>query len=164
MTALTLPTIGTALPHLGGTLGAYVARPDGSMRGLIVCDAEHEFTAPWGPRKRIAKACGIDGLASTRAMAKAGSQTAARVLELKAGGFADWYMASRLEWLALQQCAPELFKRYWYWTSTQFSASDAWCQAFGIGDQLTLNVSAEGGVRAVRSFDLQDFIASAGAA
>lgn len=157
MSTSTIPAIGTHLPAQGGTLGAILARPDGSTYGLIVCDAEHAFRAAWGPSKTIKGATGIDGMAATRAMAEAGSKTAKRVLELCAGGHADWHIPTRLELLALHLHAPQTMEQTWHWSCTQASSGSAWSQDFNYGYQLDDGVSAEGAVRAVRSFDLQSF-------
>lgn len=166
MSTRTLPAIGTHLPAQGGTLGAILARPDGSTYGLIVCDAEHAFRAPWGPSKTIKGATGIDGMAATRAMAKAGSKAAKRVLELRAGGHADWHIPTRLELLALYLHAPQTMEQTWHWSCTQASSGLAWIQLFNLGSQSSYYVSAEGAVRAVRSFELQSFnpLAEGGAA
>ena len=48
----------------------------------------------------------------------------------------------------------QAFTRDWYHTSTQSSASTAWCQDFDDGSQLNGDLEAEGGVRAVRLIPL----------
>ena len=54
--------------------------------------------APWGPvRKRVPALSFYDGLANTQAMADAGSKLAKWALDLKIGGFTDWYIPSRDE-------------------------------------------------------------------
>lgn len=154
----TLPHIGTPLPAHGGTLGAWMAYADGSVHGLIVSDAAHEFRAAWGPRKRVPGAsAGIDGLACTQAMAKAGSKAAQRMLDLRIGGFDDWFLGNRLEMLALQQYVPDLFNKEWHWTSTQCAASSAWTQGFHRGSQLIVDLDYEAWCRPLRRLPLSHY-------
>lgn len=149
--------IGTNLPAEGGTIGAITVLPTGHVHALIVSDAEHAFRSAWGPRKLIKGATGIDGMASTKAMAKAGSEAAQRILDLRAAGHADWFLASRLEHLALYQCAPGLFPNEAYWTSTQCSAFSAWCQYLGYGNQYGDSLGGEAWCRPVRRLVLSSF-------
>ena len=149
---------GTPLPHLGGALGAYVAYPDGSTHALIVADKSHAFRTPWGPARSVKGATGIDGMASTQAMAKAGSKAAQRVLALRIDGHADFYIPSRLELLAVQQMARHLLPEAgWGWTSTQDDASSAWYCRFYFGSQYISRKSYEGSAVAVRRLTLGSF-------
>jgi hypothetical protein len=107
-----------------------------------------------------------DGLANTRAMAKAGSALAKRILGLRIGGFDDWHLPSRLQALmafhelstekAFMPGAEEAFDRAWYWTSTQHAeyADSAWLQYFGNGGQLSYLKVIEWRARAVRTIKL----------
>lgn len=149
---------GTPLPQLGGSLGAYIAYPDGSTHALIVADKAHTFVTPWGPARSVKGATGIDGMASTQAMAKAGSKAAQRVLALRIDGHADFYLPSRLELLAVQQMARQLLPETdWGWTSTQDGASSAWSCDFHDGFQLSLHKSYKGSAVAVRRLTLGSF-------
>ncbi len=149
--------IGTHLPDQGGTLAAYLARPDGSLYGLIVASADHDVTGPWGPYGQdVPGARGTHGGASTQAMADAGSAIAQAVRGLQIEGHADWYLPSRLELLAAYEQAPQLFdKADYYWSSTQFSRSLAWCQAFEYGNSHATSKGHEFRARPVRSIQLQ---------
>ena len=165
----TLPSIGTALPALGGTLGAYFALPDGSVRALIVPPIEHELKSEWGCHgKDVPGARGVDGMANTRAMAAAGSEIATTVLGLTTGGHADWFIGSRLQMLALYESVPELFgKEGWYATSSQFSRLYAWAQDFEYGHSSDYVKDYGFRVRPLRCIQLQellDFFASSGEA
>ena len=149
---------GTPLPQLGGSLGAYIAYPDGSTHALIVADKAHTFVTPWGPARSVKGATGIDGMASTQAMAKAGSKAAQRVLALRIDGHADFYIPSRLELFAVQQMARELLpEKGWGWTSTQDGASSAWVCGFTYGYQHDFHKSYEGSAVAVRRLTLESF-------
>ena len=145
---------GTPLPQLGGSLGAYIAYPDGSTHALIVADKAHTFVTPWGPARSVKGATGIDGMASTQAMAKAGSKAAQRVLALRIDGHADFYIPSRLELFAVQQMAKQLLPERWMWTSTQDDASYAWGCLFSNGSQYYGHKSFEGSAVAVRLIPL----------
>lgn len=163
-TGQTIPVaIGTRCFALGGTLGAIVARPDGSIYGLIVAGAEHDVRGEWGTYgKDWPDAKGTDGAANTAAMLAAGSPIAQAVRALAIEGHADWYIGSRLEMLALYESASELFdKDSWYWTSSQYSRSNAWCQDFEYGHSFAGSKGYEFRARPVRSIQLQPFNPSA---
>jgi hypothetical protein len=55
---------------------------------------------------------------------------------------------------AFQSGGPEAFEARWYWTSTQYSDSDAWDQYFDFGSQDNSSKSYEGRARAVRTIQL----------
>lgn len=158
----TLPSIGTQLPTEGGTLGAILARPDGTLYGLVVADASHEVTGQWGEYgHRVDEARGTHGAVSTRAMADAGNKIAIAVHAMTVNGHADWYIPSRLELLALYEHCPDLFdKDDWYWSSTQYSSNTAWCQDFEYGYSHANYKDDEFRARPVRSIQLQPFAPS----
>jgi hypothetical protein len=160
---LTIPTIGTHLPALGGTLGAFIAYTDGSVCGLIVAPSVHEISGTWGKRGiDVSSARGIDGMASTMAMADTGSEIAQAVLALKVGGIAGWYIGSQTEMMVLKTCAPDLFdKKPLYWTSTQCSRSLAWAQDFEYGYSYDVSKGHEFRVRPLRCIQLQELQAFA---
>lgn len=83
--------------------------------------------------KRIDGAdCRFDGNANTIAMAKAGSEVAAKALALPG----DCYIPSRAETALCYAVVPDKFKTDdWYLTSTQSSEDSAFIQTFGNGDQ-----------------------------
>lgn len=164
--ATTQPAIGTLLPTLGGTLGAYCAMPDGSVRAVIVAAPEHELTGQWGEYGLdVPAARGMCGMASTQAMAAAGSTLAQAVRALTIGGHSDWHIPSRAQLLHLYDNAPQLFdKAGWYWSSTQYSRGYASCQDFEYGYSYALGKDHEFRARPVRSIQLQHFTPSALAA
>lgn len=162
-TGQTIPVaIGTRCFALGGTLAAILARPDGTVYGLIVADAAHEATGTWGEYGQdVPGAKGPDGAANTQAMLAAGSPIAQAVRALNIEGHADWFIPSRLQMLALYESVPELFdKDSWYWTSSQGSRYTAWCQDFEYGDSYASYKDSEFRARAVRSIQLQPFTPS----
>ncbi|ADV01291.1 hypothetical protein [Alicycliphilus denitrificans] len=160
---LALPALGTELPALGGTLGAFVANADGSTRAIIVAPHLHSITGAWGKYgKRIPGARGSSGMASTVAMADAGCEIALAMRALKIGEHDDWFIGSQLEMLALDEHSAGLFdKKAIYWTSTQYSAGTAWCQDFENGDSYPSVKVYEFRAVPLRSIHLQDLRASA---
>lgn len=156
------PPIGTHLPTEGGTLGAIIAQRDGSTYGLIVADSLHEYTGEWGNYgTEIEGAKGPNGAANTGAMLAAGSPIAQAVRALTIAGHSDWYIPSRLEMLALYESSPELFsKDSYYWTSSQYSRSNAWCQDFECGGSRAGYEVSEFRARPVRRIQLQPFSTS----
>ena len=161
--AAQLPAIGTHLPAQGGTLGAIIARPDGTTYGLIVADAEHDVRGAWGEYgQEVPGAKGPSGASNTAAMLAAGSTIAQAVCALHIDGHADWYIPSRLEMLVLYEASPALFdKDGWYWSSSQYSRYDACCQDFEYGRSYAGSKGYEFRARPVRSIQLQPFNTSA---
>lgn len=158
----TLPTFGEIVPGAGGRLGAIMRgnlvngqrQPD---YALIVLDAP-AVQLPWGEYgKKIPGADSpTDGLLNTQAMAKAGSPAAKHVTALRDGGFDDWYIPARAEFMALYGNVPELFdKTGWHWTSTQDSAYYAFAQGFEYGYSSWNDKVYERRGRAVRRIPLQ---------
>ncbi|MBD9395162.1 DUF1566 domain-containing protein [Acidovorax sp. ACV01] len=158
-----VPAIGSHIPEQGGTLGAILAHPDGSgLYGLIVADAAHDVTGKWGEYGQdVPGAKGPDGAANTQAMLAAGSPIAQAVRALNIEGHTDWFIGSRLQMLALYEASPGLFdKDSWYWTSSQSSRYDAWCQGFEYGSSDAGYKVSEFRARPVRSIQLQPFTPS----
>lgn len=155
--------IGTHLPVQGGTLGAIIARRDGTTYGLIVADSLHECTGKWGNYgTEIEGAKDPDGAANTAAMLAAGSPIAQAMKAITIDGHADWHIPSRLEMLALHESSPELFsKDSHYWTSSQYSRHSAFCQVFEYGYSYANFKDHEFRARPVRSIQLQPFNPSA---
>lgn len=152
--------IGTRCFSLGGTLGAIMARPDGTTYGLIVADAEHEHTDTWGKGGQDATGTkGPDGASNTQAMLATGDSPIAKAIcAITIEGHSDWFIGSRLEMLALHETSPELFtKDSYYWTSSQFSRYTAWIQDFEYGYSYDNGKDSEFRARPVRSIQLQPF-------
>ena len=76
-----------------------------------------------------------DGMANTIALAAAGSELCAEILQLEVDGHQDFYLMSRADARLCMANVPELFEKDWYWTSTQYSSHDAWVQDFYDGNQ-----------------------------
>ena len=123
---------------------------------------------PWnGSLKHVAGATSYcDGMANTKAMAKAGSALAKKAMALRIGGFKDWHLPSRLQLLvafhelatvkAFEPEAKDAFDLDWYWSSTQRAelGGYAWMQTFGNGGQLYNYKDDELRARAVRMIKL----------
>lgn len=162
MRTITLPLFGTLLATHGGHFGAILrgAAADGSQDyALIVADASAEIEdATWS--KDYTTIAGADsktdGQANTDAMAAAGLQLALRIKALDLGGHTDWYLPAAAELRALSATVPELFQQKdWYWSSTQYSRYDAWCQGFEYGDSYASGKDNECRARPVRRVQLQ---------
>lgn len=156
----------TTPPRLGqywqGQGGIYV----GSIRGengapdyhlIAAVGPEAELSLPWGVRgKDIAGAQhDRDGLLNTRAMADAGSDLAKQLIELEHDGHNDWYLPAKQELALCWMNTEDVFAKAWHWSSTQYSAHDAFCQGFGDGDQSGGDKDYLYRARAVRRFVIQ---------
>ena len=158
-----LPAIGA--PFEGGRFaGRFFI--DAKPYGLVLAPklSEIEEIAWNDTPKRVTGALSVcDGLANTKAMAKAGSALAEKLLKLEIGGHADWYLGSRLEGLVLfgndatgKAFVPDAIARLAYWTSSQYAGleSYAWFQYFGDGSQNGNRKDGKLRARAVRRFAL----------
>lgn len=160
------PALGTHWPEQGGIYAGLVRGENGVDHHLVISiDPLGAFEdAVWGERGQdVAGATSkSDGLTNTRAMAAAGSEIAQKVLALRIGGHEDWHIPSQADaHVAFANCAELFEKRDWYWTSTQYSRSYAFVQAFELGSSHWNGKDFEFRVRAVRRIQLQPFNASA---
>lgn len=139
----------------------------GIFDGIIIGDdgrAHLQFSAPrgsegdmkdvtWGEYgKDTGATSDRDGLANTKAMAEAGSETAIKVLALDFNGHSDWQIPAPLQArLQFTNSAHHFDTDDWYWLSKQYSPYSAWCQTFGGGDRNDDGKSYTARVRVVRS-------------
>jgi hypothetical protein len=132
----------------------------GQAYALIVAPADlgELASTKWGHPKTVPSALSyVDGLANTRAMAKAGSTLAQWAQALRIADHDDWYIPSRLEALLMfGELEPGMLAREWYWTSTQYASYDdsAWFQDFDSGNQSLNLKDYELRARAVRRLAL----------
>ena len=166
--AETLFTRVTDAPRLGqpwlGQGGSY----GGVMRGLdghpdyhliVPTDpAAHIQEIIWGPtdHKVEGATSDWDGLANTKALASdskahpAAEWAASLRIEDGDNVFTDLYLPSQREARLLSSTVPELFTSGWHWTSTQYSAHNAWVQHFSDGHQGCSGEGSSWQARAVR--------------
>lgn len=145
------------LPERGQPLagGTFFARYwlNGEERALVLLD--NELTGAWGEYGQdVADAKSYsDGAANTRAMAEAGSDLAAKVLEL------DAHIPSHLEAALMMSAKADgvitLREDRWHWLSTQYSAYDAFLMDFEDGWLYHYARGNERLVRPVRSLIIQ---------
>ncbi|WP_382155335.1 DUF1566 domain-containing protein [Hydrogenophaga sp. ANAO-22] len=159
MAALVPPRIGE---HWAGQGGVYV----GIIRGrdgqpdyhLIAAIGTHELEdVTWGEYGKRIEGCDSyhDGKANTAAMAEAGNGIAKRIQALDIEGNTDWHLPSQAEIHLLAANVKEAMNQGdCYWTSTQGSASIAWYQSFGHGNQYVDFKDAELRAVAVRAIQL----------
>lgn len=126
-----LPAFGQAFA--GGTLFARQWYGDKEY-ALVALAANTELSGAWGKYGQELATNHGDGEANTRAMAEAGSELAAKVLEL------DAFIPSALEahqmmFSKQQGYLTDLREDRWYWTSAQYSADTACNVDFEVGWQ-----------------------------
>ena len=137
-TPLSIPPIGQPWPGQGGTYAGVACGRDGQPdHHLIVAAAK--------PPKRLSWK---DALAWAKTVT--------------AEDHSDFGLPTRFESPVLFGNVGELFEPTWYWTSTQYSADDAFIQGFSYGGQLSHGKRYEGRVRAVRRLPIDPSILSAG--
>jgi hypothetical protein len=170
MKVLKLPKLPALGAPAGGGFFAGIYLQGNTLRKLYVAGQEGDLVEQvWNSTTtRVKGALSLeDGLANTRAMAKAGSVLAQKMLELRIGGHKDWCLTSRDQaytvWknLKFNPAGAALLKRKGggeladaaHWTSTQSAAygASAWVQTFLIGDQYYWHKDHRDRGRAVRS-------------
>lgn len=158
MTQSVLQSIAAAdLPERGQPLagGIFVTRYwlDGQERALVLLP--DEFEGAWGEYGAKIEAAGSysDGEANTRAMAEAGSEIAAKALEL--GAHIPSCLEGQLLMAAKADGLVTLREDGWHWLSSQRSANYAYLMDFEYGWLSNLVKNDEFLVRPVRSLILQ---------
>jgi hypothetical protein len=154
---LTPPKIGEVWPSQGGIVGALMRGINGNPDYYLILPtdpAAYNKAIAWGERGKDIKGatCSYDGLANTQALIKASTKTPAAdwAANLLIDDHDDFYLPSRRELRALWVNVPELFEDGYYWTSTQYSANNAWDQDFADGYQNYWDKGDEDRARAVR--------------
>lgn len=159
MSQTTFPQPGQPWPSLSALYAGIIAKPDGTAWSLLrPTDVPALPDQVWGEYGQVIEGADdpFDGYANTLAMAAAGNKLALAVRELPG----DCYLPSRMEALVLFLTLREQIGGGWVWTSTQYSASDAWGQGFGDGDQYIDGKVAELRAVPVRRSLLRSFDAS----
>ena len=170
MKALKFPKLPALGAPAGGGFFAGVYLQGNTLRKLFLAAQEGELQEQqWSPTfERVKGALSLeDGLANTRAMAKAGSEMAKKLLALRLGGHNDWCLMAHDQaytvWknLKFNAVGAALLKKKGggeladavYWTSTQSAAyaGCAWVQLFDTGHQSYWPKAYRGRGRAVRS-------------
>ena len=139
------------VPSRGGKPGWYLILPTDAK-------AEHKGIAWGGPdHEEPGAADDWDGLANTIALAKSkvDHPAAKWARGVVIDGHKDFYIPSRREMRLLWARVPERVEPGWYWSSTQFSRSDAWGQGFYGGSQVSYDKSWESRCRLVRRFTIE---------
>ncbi|HRO60248.1 MAG TPA: DUF1566 domain-containing protein, partial [Burkholderiaceae bacterium] len=112
-----LPAVGS--PFEGGFYAGQILIA-GAPHALIVAlkSGGGEFaTIAWHNRSKAVQGAlsFSDGLANTRAMAKAGSRLATQVVDLRIAGFDDWYLPARDELEILYRAFKPTADQNWCW-------------------------------------------------
>ncbi|MCL2211192.1 MAG: DUF1566 domain-containing protein [Treponema sp.] len=134
-------------------------------RYLEAAPAGTDFTAQWGAYERDVTGTGTavgSGKRNTELIANRLKQLgendrAAQIcVGMEISGFKDWFLPSKdeldLMYKNLKAKGLGGFKDDWYWSSSQFSSSDAWIQVFSNGNQRSSYKGSTLYVRAIRVF------------
>lgn len=129
-----IPPIGEYWDGQGGVNHGLMLGTDGKPFWLLA--ATHEIKSAWDKQERMidGEFSSIDGVHNTELMLSANISLAKEVRTYSADGHADFYLGSSKEMHLARANQDRHWKPKWYWTSTQYSAHDAWVQWFGDGD------------------------------
>jgi hypothetical protein len=165
--SIKLPAIGTHLPHLGGSFGGlHRAKPGSGLADypLIVMDGPDLVNVSWGSsgQDEPGAQCQWDGKANTAALldSKYDHPIVKTLTPELVQGPEGIYIPSQREAAMLVANGCEAFDpKRTYWTSTQYSRSNAWCVDFKTGLIGICSKSWAGGAaRFVRRSSLEDLI------
>jgi hypothetical protein len=150
------PAVGEYWEGEGGIYAGFVRGENGARGWHLIVPTHPSAThdgIKWGPYNADTGATShTDGLANTKALALLGAdyQAAKWATQLEIDGHRDFYLPSRRELALAELNLADHFVKGWYWSSTQFSAYDAWGQGFGGGSQYGADKDCPGRARAVR--------------
>lgn len=149
---------GAIWPGMGGHFIATLPALHGLPARHLILATEEKDELTWGRRgEEVPGATSHhDGRANTQALLEHGDHPAAIwAAAYQADGHNDFYLPSRFELLMCYLAAPQLFQQSgWYWSSTQVSRYNAWCQAFEYGLSNGLDKGDELRARPVRTIHL----------
>ncbi|HCF7385845.1 TPA: DUF1566 domain-containing protein [Pseudomonas aeruginosa] len=123
-----VPAIGAEWPDQGGIYAGLMRGRDGHPDyHLIVASAESDGELQWGGYGSKSSATSKwDGLANTKALVEAGGHPAAEfVASVTISGHNDFYLPAQAELMLAWANVPEVFAEGWHWSSTQYSANNA---------------------------------------
>lgn len=135
--------IGEYWAEEGGVLAGLMRGEDGKPDYFLIVPtdpaAEVESITWGGKGENEENACSeFDGQANTLALAvdsEVEHPAAQWAHELAIGKFDDFYLPARRELSLMYASVPELFKKEWHCSSTQYSEASAWIQHFCDGTQ-----------------------------
>ncbi len=152
-----VPTLGSYWPGQGGYNAGLVRGKDGAPDYyLIVPILTEQLRAEWGGRGEECEGATSmsDGQANTLALlADSHEHPAAKLAsEFTADGHNDFYLPARRELQVAEANVPELFDKAYHWSSSQFSAYNAYYMDFEVGWLTIYDKNYERLVRPVRRF------------
>lgn len=171
LSSSTPPQIGQYWPGQGGIFAGTIRGEKSVVDGMNVQLADRHIIVPtddsaelapieWSSSTKELPSCSNeqDGTLNTQVMADNGSKLAQKIRALEIDGHKDFYLPARNELRFCSINVPELFSKNWYWSSTQYSANNAFCQAFDAGTQSTTVKHDKLRARAVRSIQVSNSI------
>ncbi|TDV04656.1 DUF1566 domain-containing protein [Paraburkholderia caballeronis] len=152
------PTIGEYWEGQGGALVNLRPADDSEKLSFLICSTDEARDLEWGSYGKRVKGADdrYDGRANTLALVNAATSHPAAewCAEYSKDGHSEFYLPAQRELNLAYASCPRVFSPEWYWSSTQFSATNAWDQTFGGGYQYGALKTRKGRVRAFRRFSI----------
>ncbi|MGG1948991.1 hypothetical protein AB1286_29995 [Trinickia sp. NRRL B-1857] len=148
---LSVPEVGAYWDGQGGIYAGIMPARDGKRPYHLIAAIEDGVDLQWGAGGNEAKSL-HDGLENTRALVEREHDHPAAEWASKytKDGCSDFYLPAQRELNLCYATCAEQFEKDWYWSSTQYSALNAWYQHFDDGTQDYADKDLTGRARAVR--------------
>ncbi len=136
---ISVPALGELWPEQGGHFAGIFNAADGSLYALIVPpkDVGELGQFQWGKYGQDVQGANslTDGQLNTQAMLANKNSAAHCLAGFEHQEFKDWYLPSKGELASAHMHCQNTFKPdEYYWSSTQYSAYNAWYEGFDYGN------------------------------
>lgn len=159
MLAIDYPRLGEIIPFHGGYFAGTISIENENYALFASNTNNNYIRARWNKNYHADRIITdrIDGKSNTKKLAFNGNELAHRISCLRIFGFTDWYLPSACELRAMEpNIHKSLITDQWYWTSTEFTTSEAWAQDLEYGLSYASDMTDEFYVLPTRRIPLKE--------